>query len=155
MGEYTPFEALGNVARQLQMLFLVNANGHKVRLIQKDIRRHQNGVGKQAAVDILGVLGAFLFELMHARQVSKGAKTTQHPRELCVCGHMALHKHYAFFGVDAAGQQKGRRLARLAAQGRGVLPHGDGVFVHHGIDAFIFVLQLGPVAHRPHIIAPG
>ena len=60
---------------------------------------------------------------------------------------MALHKHHAFFGVDAAGQQKGRRLARLAAQCCGVLPHGDGVFVHHGIDAFIFVLQLGPVAH--------
>ena len=40
----------GHVARQLQMLFLIRADGHQLRLIQQDVRRHLHRIGEQAAL---------------------------------------------------------------------------------------------------------
>ena len=68
---------------------------------------------------------------------------------------MALHEQDALFGVDAARQQQRGRLTRAAAQIGRVLAHGDGVQVHHGIQAVVIVLQLRPVAHRADVIADG
>ena len=48
-------EAGGHVAAELDVLLLVAADGNVVRLIEQNVRRHQGGVGEQAAVDVLGV----------------------------------------------------------------------------------------------------
>ena len=69
--------------------------------------------------------------------------------------HMALHKQHALFGINAGGQQHGRSLPGLTAQGRGILPHGYGVQIRHHIQAIKFLLQSAPVAHCAHIVAQG
>src|SRR5699024_1441418 len=51
------------------------------------------------------------------------------------------------------GQQHGRGLAGVAAEGCGLLPDGQGVEVGHHIQAVELILQLGPVADRPNVVA--
>ena len=51
-------ESLGDIPAELHMLLLVHPHRDKVRLVKQNIRRHQNGVGKQARRDIIGVLFA-------------------------------------------------------------------------------------------------
>ena len=46
-------------------------------------------------------------------------------------------------------------IAGLAAQGRGLLAHGQRVQVGHHVKALVFLLQRAPVAHRPHVVAQG
>ena len=57
--------------------------------------------------------------------------------------------------VDAGGQQHGRGLAGMAAEGRRLLPDGQGVQVGHHIQAVELILELGPVADRPDVVAQG
>ena len=66
---------------------------------------------------------------------------------------MALDKEDAPGRVDAGGQQHGRGLAGVAAEGRRLLPDGQGVEVGHHIQAVELVLQLGPVADRADVVA--
>ena len=56
-------------------------------------------------------------------------------------------------GVDAAGEQRRRHLARLRRQLARVLPDGDGVQIDDAEDAFVIALQSHPVAQRPEVIA--
>ena len=41
----------GDVARDLDVLLLVLAHGHDVRVVDQDVRRHQHRVGEQAVVE--------------------------------------------------------------------------------------------------------
>ena len=73
-----------------------------------------------------------------------------------MCRDRRLVEQDAALGVDAAGQQQGRHLARLLAQGGGFLKGGDGVQIDEAIDALIIpFLQRHPVAQRAKIIAKG
>ena len=146
-------EALGHVAGQLQVLGLVLAHRDQVRIVDQDVCRHQGRVGEQAAVDVVGVLGAFVFELGHAAQLAELGVAAQDPVQLGVGRDMALDKEDALGRVDAGGQQHGRGLAGVAAEGCGLLPDGQGVEVGHHIQAVELILQLGPVADRPNVVA--
>ena len=48
------------------MLFLIDTDGNYIRLIKKNICRHQYGIVHQPHIDIIGVFQAFIFELRHA-----------------------------------------------------------------------------------------
>ena len=69
-------------------------------------------VGEQTAVDVVGVLGALILELGHARQLTKLRVAGQHPGKLGVRGHMALYKQNVLLRVDAYGQQQGGQRQR-------------------------------------------
>ena len=69
--------------------------------------------------------------------------------------HMALDKEDAPGRVNAGGQNHGRSFPGVTAQGCRVLPDGQGVEVCHHIQTVELVLELGPVADRPDIIAQG
>ena len=148
-------EADGDVARDLEVLALVDANRHDVRLIQQNVRRHQNGVIHQPHVDVLGVLGALILELRHALHLPHIGEGVEHPRKLGVRGDVGLHIQRARLGVDAAGDVERGELERAAAQLRGLLPHRDGVHIRHRIKTGKFVLQFHPVADGTHIVADG
>ena len=64
-------EAFGDVARELEMLFLVGADRHVIRVVEQDIGRHQARVGEQAGVDVVGVLCGFILELRHAGELAE------------------------------------------------------------------------------------
>ena len=99
------------------------------------------------------MLGGFVLELGHAGQLAELGVAGQHPRQLGVRGHMALHKKHMVLRVDADRQQQGGQLAGAAAQLGRDLTHGQAVQVCHHIQAFIIRLQKGPVAHCADIIA--
>ena len=48
-------EALSKISGHFQILFLVLANGNRFPLVQENIGCHQDGVGKQACIDIVGL----------------------------------------------------------------------------------------------------
>ena len=57
------------------------------------------------------------------------------------------------FGIEPASEIGRRHLKDGLAQLFRLLPQGDGMHVHHAIDAFLGFLQLDPVQHGAQIIA--
>ena len=137
------------------MLPLVLPHRHQIRLIQQNIRGHQNRVGEQSRGDVVRVLLGLGLKLGHAAQLTKLGVAAQHPAQLRVLGHMALDEHDVFLGVQAAGDVLGQLVHTAAAQVSRVLPHGDGVHIHDAVQAVIFLLQIHPVANGSHIRAQG
>ena len=137
------------------MLPLILTHRHQIRLVQQDIRRHQNGVSEQAGGDVVRVLLGLLLELGHAAQLAELGVAAQNPAQLRMLGHMALDEHDVFLRVQSAGDILGQLVHAAAAQGGGVLPHGDGVHIHDAVQAVILVLQGHPIADGTHIGAEG
>ena len=68
-------------------------------------------------------------------------------------GHLGLDKQDAALGVDAAGDELGEQLQGVVTEGRRVLADGDGVLIHHAVDAVAVILVGRPVPECPHIVA--
>lgn len=122
------------------MLLLVNSHGHCVRLIQKYIGSHQYGVGKQARVDVFGVLLRFVLKLGHAAELTELGVAGQYPAQLSVSGIVSLNKHYGLIGIDSDSKQKRIALLYLSAELYGILPYGNGVKVNYAVGAVILIL---------------
>ena len=137
------------------MLLLILSYGHQVRLVQQNVCRHKAGIGEEAAVDVVGVLGGLILELGHTAQFSKHGVALQHPAQLRMLVHMALNKEGVLLRVQATGNVLGQLLQCPAPQVCRVLPDGDGVKVCHKVKAVIFLCPLGPVFHGTQITAQG
>ena len=135
------------------MLLLVLAHGDEVRLIQQDVRRHEGGVGEEAAVYIVGVFRALVLELGHAAQLPEHGVAVEDPAELGMLVHMALQEEGVLLRVEAAGDVLGQLRGGAAAQLLRVLPHGQGVQVGHEVKAVELLGQLRPVFHRAQVVA--
>ena len=61
-------EALGDVARELDVLTLVVADGHEIRLVQEDVAGHQGRIRKERGGHELTALGLVL-ELRHPSEL--------------------------------------------------------------------------------------
>ena len=133
------------------MLLLVAADGNVVRLIEQNVRRHQGGVGEQAAVDVLGVFGALVLKLRHTRELAEHGVAVEHPAELGVRGHMALDEERVLFRVETAGDVLRELLDGAAAQVGGILAHGDRVHIHDAVQAVVLILQAHPVLDGSHV----
>ena len=153
-GENVPVdvvEADGHVPAELDVLFLVVPDGDKVRLVEQDIRRHEGGVGEQAAVYIVCVLGALVFELRHAGELSEHGEAVEHPAEFRVRGDVALHEERHLVRVEPAGDILRELFQRPPPQVRGDLAHGDGVHIHYAVEGVVVVDHVHPVPDGAHI----
>ena len=56
-------------------------------------------------------------------------------------------------GIKPAGEIGRRYITDRLVQFPWLLPHGDGVEVHHAIDALMGILHMNPVEHGTKIIA--
>ena len=137
------------------MLLLVRADGNEVRLVQQDVRGHQDRIGEEAGVDVVRVLGGLVLELRHAVQFAHVGETVQDPGQFGMGADMALAVEDGLFRIDTAGQVQRCQLQAAAAEIRRILAHGDGVLVHDAVDAVILVLQGGEAAQRADIVAQG
>ena len=146
-------KAGGDIPADLHVLLLVAAHRHKVRLIKQNIRRHQRGIGKQARVDIVRVLGRLVLELRHTAQLTEHGVAVQHPAKLGVGRNMGLHKQHVLLRVQTTGDIGRHLRQRMAAQIRRDLPHGDGMHIGQHIIAVIFIRHRRPVANRSKIRA--
>ena len=92
-----------DVAGHLQVLLLVLADGHGVRVVEEDVGRHQHRIGEQAEIrgDALGdlvLVAVGALEEPHRRQAP------DEPGELAHLGHVALAPEDALLRVEAAGE---------------------------------------------------
>ena len=133
------------------MLLLILAYRHQIRLIQQDIRRHKRRIGKQSAVDIVGIFRAFILELRHAAQLAEHGVAVENPAQLRVLVHMALEKQHIFLRIKTAGDILGKLLQGAAAQVGRILADGDRVQIRHKVKAVKFVRSVLPVADRAQI----
>ena len=140
---------------QLHMLLLILSHRHQIRLVQQDIRSHQAGVGKQAAVDVVRVLGRLILELGHPAQLTEHGVALQNPAQLRVLVHMALDEQGVLLRIQAAGDVLSQLLQSPPPQIRGILPDGDGMEVCHKVEAVVFLRPLSPVFHGTQIAAQG
>jgi hypothetical protein len=81
-------ELHGNVARKLDMLFLVLAYRHMGGVIGEDIGGHQRGIGEEAQRGVLRVLARLVLELRHALHPAHARHAVEHPGQLAVLGHL-------------------------------------------------------------------
>ena len=133
------------------MLLLVVPDRDEVRLIEQYVRRHEGGVGEQTAVNVVGVLCALVLELRHAGELPEHGEAVEHPAELGVRGHMALHKERDLVRVKAAGDVLRELLQCAAAQIGRYLAHGYGVHVHYAVIGVVVVDHIHPVPDGAHV----
>ena len=79
---------------------------------------------EQTGVDIIGVLGALVFELRHTGQLAEHGIAIENPAQLGVSGNVALYEQHVLFGIQAAGHIQSQRLVGAAAQFRRILTNG-------------------------------
>ena len=137
------------------MLFLVRADRDEAGLVQQDVRGHQDRIGKQAGVDVVGVLGGLVLELGHPVQFAHVGETVQDPGQFRVGADMALAVQKGLFGVDSAGQVQRGKLQAAPAELRRILADGDGVLIHHAVDAVVLILERGEAGKGADIVAQG
>ena len=133
------------------MLFLIRAHGDQIRLIEQNIRRHQDGIGKQSGGDIVRVLLGFLLELRHTPQFAELGIAAQNPAQFGVLGDVALNKEDILFRGQAAGDILRQLFQRSPPQLRRFLADRDGMQIHNTVDAVIFLLQRDPAPESAHI----
>ena len=91
-----------DVARELDVLALVVADRDLVGVVEEDVGGHQHRVVEQADAHGLLAVG-LLLELRHAPQLAERGDAVEHPGELGVGPHVALHEQQAAVGVEAGG----------------------------------------------------
>ena len=140
-------EPLGQVAGQLEVLALVLTDGHLVRGVEQDVGRLQDRVGEQPdRGPVTALLGRLVLELGHPRGLAEAGEAGEHPLQLRVLGHLALHEQDRTVGVDAAGDVlRGGPPGALAQQLRGHLD-GDRVQVDHAVRRVVGLLHAPPTA---------
>src|SRR5260221_415346 len=150
-------EFLRDVARELQVLLLVLADGYMRGTINQDVGGHQSRIGVETDRGILAVLARLLLELGHAVEPAEAGDAGEHPGELGMLRGLALVEHDGLFRCHAARHERRGHLARIFRQLLGPAPDrnrlGDGVQVDHAIDAVVLVLQRDELRDGAEIIA--
>ena len=114
-------EAARDLPHELDVLALVVADGDLVGAVGEDVGGLEQRIEEQPRAHPLAVLGRLLLELGHAVEVAPGGDAREEPAQLGVLGHVALAEEQAAIGLQARGQQDGRRVvgeARAARRGR-------------------------------------
>jgi len=135
-------EALGHIARELEVLLLVLAHGHHLCIVQQDVRRHEHGVGKKPAVHVLQPVGLVL-EAVGQGQARVGEEAIEVPGELGDLGHIALAVEHGALGIQPAGEPGGRHAVRVVAQHGGLLDLGERMQVGDEQEAVVAGLAAG------------
>ncbi len=105
-------EFLRDVARQLQMLFLVLADRHMGCAIGENVRRHQIGVGKQSDRCIFAVFSRLVLELRHAVEPADPGHAIEDPGQFRMFGNLRLVEQNRPFRVDSRREAGGCDFTR-------------------------------------------
>ena len=126
------------VAGQLEVLPLVLTDRHLVGLVDEDVGGLQHRVGEQADGRAGGALPlALVLELRHPAGLAEAGQALQHPGQLQVLGHVALHEQRAARRVDAEGEQLRGGDQGAAAQHLRVLRQRDRVQVDDAVERLV------------------
>src|SRR5829696_3037460 len=139
---------------ELEVLPLVFAYGHEVRVIKEHVSGLQHGVVEETCARRFDpTFPRLVLKLCHARELPKARHTVEQPAKLRMPADLALAEDHTPLGVEARGEVYSRYLPDLLPQYLRVLGHGDRVQVHDAEVVLVFVLHRHPVLERPHIVA--
>ena len=137
------------------MLALVGSDRDHVRLVKKDICCHQDRVGKQTGIDIIGMLCGLVLKLGHPVQLAHVGIAVEDPCQLCMRRDMGLIIQACLLRIDPGGNIEGKKASGAFAELRRHLPYRDRMHVHHAVEAFVFFRQCDPVLQRTEIVSEG
>ena len=141
------------VARELDMLLLVFADGDEVGVVDEDIRRHQHGIIKKAAVEGVFMLAGFILKLGHALEVAERAYAGEYPSQIGVAFYGALQKQIALFGVEAARHILRGAVEHVAPQVGGDIGNCYCVHIDYAEIAVAVVDECAPIFNSAEVIA--
>ncbi len=121
--------------------------------MNQNISRHQNRVGKQTGVYIVGLLPGFVFKRSGALQFTQVGIHIQKSVQLRHFGHVALDKNGCFFRVDSAGKIFSQHLFHTRLQVFGSRVGCERMNIGNKKEAVVIVLHFYKTAHSPEIIS--
>ena len=121
-------EALGEVARELEVLALIVADRDEIGLVEQDVARHQDRIREQARRDEL-LLVALLLELGHPAELAVARDGREQPGRLGVRGDVALREDRRALRIEARGDQHREQVVGRAAERLRVVLDRDRVQV--------------------------
>jgi hypothetical protein len=146
-----------DVASKLYMLFLVLADRHVSRLVQKDVCGLEHRIGVEADRRTFAVLARFLLELGHPVQPADSGGALKEPRELRMGLDGALREEHRFGRIDAACDQRRRHFADIRPKLGRIDSDGERVEVgkeeQKRVPAFDLLLHSDPAEDRAKQIA--
>jgi len=145
-------EADGDVASDLDVLFLVCADGDKVTVVNEDVGRLEDGVCEQAMIRAES-LGDFVFVACAPLQKSHWGYTGKQPGQFGNLGHIGLAPEDGFFGVEAQSNVIYCDIKNSPGDVGGVRIAGEGVVVGDEIETIVLGLKLKLAAHSTEEIA--
>ena len=147
-------EAAGQVAGDLDVLYLVLAHGHDVGVVDEDVGRHEDGIGKQSGVGP-NAPGLLVLVGDAALQEAHRCAAEQYPSELAHFRHVGLEKERGPVGIEAQGQQVEGRIADVTPQLLGIADRGQGMQVGDEVEGGIGpVLEVDVLADGAEVVAP-
>ena len=138
-------ESNREIARQLEVLTLIVTHRHAIGVVEKDVGRHEGGVGEQASRNELRLI-ALIFELCHAAELADRCSALHKPRKLSVFPNVALNKECGSGRVDADSQEKLGQFEGPGSKLSGVLGDGKSVEINDAEDGVRLGLVGDPVA---------
>ena len=146
-----------DVARDFEVLLLVLAHRHDVRVEEQDVRGHQHRIGEQAVIDRAFVAIRQLRDLVLVAvttpQQAHWRDRRKHPRELGDFSHVGLPPKNAAGGIEAAREEIQRDIERELPALRGVRERRHRVVVRDEIERLALLLELDGGQHRPEVVA--
>ena len=135
------------------MLQLILPDRNHIRLIEKDIRRHQDRIGEETGVHVVRMFGGLVLKLRHAAQLAHIGKAVKNPGKLRMGGNGRLKIETVLFRIDSGRDIECQKGAGSLAELRRVLTYCQGMQIHNSVIALIFVRKADPVLQSAQIIA--
>ena len=146
-------EAGGDIAAQLHVLLLVDADRHYVGLVEQDVGGHELGVGEKPRVDILRIFCTFILKLCHAGKLAVHRVAIEDPAELCMRGHVRLHEEGVLRLVEAASHIERESLVGSSAKLCGHLSYGYRVKVNYAVEGLVILGEMREILDRSEIVS--
>ena len=134
-------DPLRRVARQLEVLELVLAHGHDVRVVEHDVRGHEHGVVEDARVRRLALVERRLVGVAPL-ELPGGEHAGEGPGQLEDLGSVALAVHVDALGIEPAGQPGRRDVVGVLAHLRRVAHRRQRVVVGDEEEALVLLGEL-------------
>ena len=148
-------EAGGDVAAKLHVLLLVDAHGDYIGLVEQDVGGHQHGISEESGINVVGVLLGLILELGHAGELTEAGEAVEQPCQLGMLLDVGLDVEGVLLGVKTAGHVEGEGLVGAAAKVGGHLTDGDGMLVHHAVEALILLGVGREILDGTKVVADG
>ena len=141
-----------DVACHLDVLFLVAADRHDVRVVNQNVRRHQHRVGEQPVIR-REPLGQFILVAVATLEQPHRRERRQQPSQLAHLRHIALAEEHRLGRVEPAREKIQRNVECVFTPFAGVEHRRHRVIVRDKIIRLALLLQLDRRMHHAEVVA--